>query len=148
MCSDENGAPHAVRYLNAQLAVLHENAQKCLDEHDPARTEENSAFSFLSVFVKVSSAEHNDVGHFYALAEFMVHKPGSTDAAFHATFGKPELEFLCDHDVIIHLNLKTSRLLLDSLRPGRGRCDVPFPSHMSFAHPLWRALTARMPSFP
>lgn len=42
MCSDENGAPHAARYLNAQLAVLHENAQKCLEEHDQARTEENS----------------------------------------------------------------------------------------------------------
>lgn len=42
MCSDENGAPHAVRYLNAQLAVLHENARKCLEEHEQARTEENS----------------------------------------------------------------------------------------------------------
>ena len=42
MCSDENGAPHAVRYLNAQLVVLHENARKCLEEHPQARTEDNS----------------------------------------------------------------------------------------------------------
>lgn len=43
MCTDENSAPHAVRYLNAQLAVLHENADRCLQEHPNARTEENSA---------------------------------------------------------------------------------------------------------
>lgn len=42
MCSDENAAPHAVRYLNAQLFVLHENARRCLEEHEQARTEENS----------------------------------------------------------------------------------------------------------
>ncbi|PIL22598.1 hypothetical protein GSI_15287 [Ganoderma sinense ZZ0214-1] len=116
MCSDENGAPHAVRYLNAQLAVLHENAQKCLEEHDQARTEENK--------------------HFYALAEFTVYKPGSIDTAFHATFGKPELEFLCDHDVIIHFNIKTGNLILDSLRPGRSGQDVKLPPDLVVSYRL------------
>ena len=54
MCSDENGAPHAVRYLNAQLAVLHENAQKCLEEHEQAQMEENSML--LSQFLSVMTA--------------------------------------------------------------------------------------------
>ena len=54
MCSDENGAPHAVRYLNAQLAVLHENAQKCLEEHDQARTEENSMLLSAFLFIMAS----------------------------------------------------------------------------------------------
>ena len=127
MCSDENSAPHAVRYLNAQLAVLHQNAQKCLEEHDQARTEENSTllYSFLSAVA--SSVEYNRTEHFYALAEFTVYKPGSIDTAFHATFGKPELEFLCDHDVIIHFNIKTGNLILDSLRPGRSGCALSSP---------------------
>ncbi|KAI0720523.1 hypothetical protein C8T65DRAFT_633331 [Cerioporus squamosus] len=98
MCSDENSAPNAVRYLNAQLAVLHENAKRCLDEHDQARTEDNKRF--------------------YALAEFVVQKPGTCDSAFRASFGKPELELICDHDAVLHLTLTSGQLLLDSLRPG------------------------------
>ncbi|PIL22499.1 hypothetical protein GSI_15188 [Ganoderma sinense ZZ0214-1] len=116
MCSDENGAPHAARYLNAQLAVLHENAQKCLEEHDQARTVENK--------------------HFYALAEFTVHKPGHIDSAFHAMFGKPELEFVCNHDVIIHLHLKTSHLTLDASRPGRSGQHVKLPSDLVVSYRL------------
>ncbi|KAM5533454.1 hypothetical protein V8D89_012892 [Ganoderma adspersum] len=118
MCSDENSAPHADRYLNAQLAILHENAQKCLEEHVQARTEENK--------------------HSYALAEFTVHKPshGSVDTAFHATFDKPTLEFICDHDVIIYLNLKKSHVILDSLRLGRSGQDVSLPSDLVVSYRL------------
>ncbi len=148
MCSDENGAPHAVRYLNAQLAALHENAQKCLEEHDQAQSEENSMLPFTFGFIVTASAEHDRTEHFYALAEFTVHKPGSIDTAFYATFGKPALEFLCDHDVIIHFTLKTSRLILDSLRPGRSGCGLSFPSHPSVAHRSRHAFTAKTLSCP
>ncbi|KAI0712230.1 hypothetical protein C8Q76DRAFT_845437 [Earliella scabrosa] len=116
MCSDENGAPHAVRYLNAQLAVLHENARKCLEEHEQARTEENK--------------------HFYALAEYTVLKPGTSDTAFYATFDRPELEFVCDHDAILHLTLANSRLVLDSLRPGRIGQDANLPNNLQLTYRL------------
>ena len=60
MCSDKNGAPHTVRYLNAQLAVLHENARICLEEHDG--TEENSEHDHLQLrllSVKAHPSEQN-----------------------------------------------------------------------------------------
>lgn len=133
MCSDENSAPHAAEYLNAQLAVLHKNAQDCLEQHVQARTEENStSLSFLCIVA--IGAEHGYTGHFYALAEFTVYKPshGSVDTAFHATFDNPRLEFICDHDVILHLKLKTGHLILDSSRPGRNGCVL----HFFHVHPL------------
>ncbi|KAI0335832.1 hypothetical protein GY45DRAFT_1239802 [Cubamyces sp. BRFM 1775] len=102
MCSDENGAPHAVRYLNSQLAVLHQNAQKCLAEHPQAVSGENK--------------------HFYALAEFAVLRPGVTSQApsesntlFHARFKAPTLEFICDHDVLLHLTIEKG-YFIDSSR--------------------------------
>ncbi|KAI0754908.1 hypothetical protein C8Q80DRAFT_1094717 [Daedaleopsis nitida] len=116
MCSDENGAPHAVRYLNAQLAVLHENARRCLDEHEQARTEESK--------------------HYHALAEYTLQKPGTSDIAFQASFDKPELDFVCDHDAILHLRLSNCRLILDSLRPGRSGQDARLPNDLLLTYRL------------
>ena len=60
--------------------------------------------------------------HFYALAEFSVQKPGTCDTAFLATFDKPELEFICDHDAVFHITIISGQLH-DGLRPGgRSRC--------------------------
>ncbi|EIW59593.1 uncharacterized protein TRAVEDRAFT_121066 [Trametes versicolor FP-101664 SS1] len=107
MCSDENGAPHAVRYLNAQLAVLHENAVKCLETHPQARGEDNRQYN--------------------ALAEFTAQRPGAasympseTDSLFHACFKAPELRFVCDHDVLLHLTVEKGHVVLDTFKAGKG----------------------------
>ncbi|EIW59592.1 uncharacterized protein TRAVEDRAFT_122355 [Trametes versicolor FP-101664 SS1] len=114
MCTDENSAPHAVRYLNAQLAVLHENAERCLQEHPNARTEKNK--------------------HFYALAEFAVQRPASAtqipsenDSLFYASFHAPDLKFICDHDVFLKLSFANGHIAVDSPRSGRSQI-VPFPA--------------------
>ncbi|KAI0706320.1 hypothetical protein C8Q76DRAFT_818580 [Earliella scabrosa] len=116
MCSDKNGAPHTVRYLNAQLAVHHENARICLEEHDG--TEENK--------------------HFYALAGYTVLKPGTSDTAFYAAFNRPKLEFVCNHDAILHLALANSHLVLDSLQLGGiGQLeDVNLPNNLQLTYRL------------
>ncbi|KAH9891709.1 hypothetical protein C8Q73DRAFT_782384 [Cubamyces lactineus] len=113
MCSDENGAPHAVRYLNSQLAALHQNAQKCLAEHPQAISEENK--------------------HFYALAEFAVLRPGVTsqvpsasNALFHARFKAPTLEFICDHDVLLHLTIDEGHFVDSSKGPSTKRQVTSF----------------------
>ena len=71
------------------------------------------------IYCRLHSHSLTLLEHFYALAEFSVQKPGTCDTAFLATFDKPELEFICDHDAILHINLLNPRLVLDSLRPGR-----------------------------
>ena len=116
MCSDENGAPHAVRYLNAQLTVLHENAKKCLEEHGHARTEENSKVYRVYQYCICSRPF---IEHFYALAEFTMQKPGTSDVVFGATFDAAELEFICDHDALLHLTLTEGFAVIDSTRPGQ-----------------------------
>lgn len=127
MCTDENSAPHAVRYLNAQLAVLHENAERCLQEHPNARTEENSApratppLSCPALTTPTLSSEH-----FYALAEFAVQRPASAtqipsenDSLFYASFHAPDLKFICDHDVFLKLSFANGHIAVDSPRSGR-----------------------------
>ncbi|KAI0632190.1 hypothetical protein C8Q77DRAFT_1158854 [Trametes polyzona] len=106
MCSDENGAPNAARYLNAQLAVLHENAKRCLEEHAHSRRDDNQEF--------------------YALAEYTIPRSGATsswvhsesDSNFHACFRPPELRFICDHDVLVYFTIDSGHVTLDTLRAG------------------------------
>ncbi|KAI0372239.1 hypothetical protein BV20DRAFT_1015644 [Pilatotrama ljubarskyi] len=108
MCTDENSAPHAVRYLNAQLAVLHKNAKTCLEQHPQARNEENK--------------------HFYALAEFAVQRPGvsseyptEANSLFYASFNAPELKMICDHDALLHLTVDHGHVALDTNRNSRSQ---------------------------
>ncbi|KAI9058443.1 hypothetical protein FKP32DRAFT_1582073 [Trametes sanguinea] len=101
MCSDENGAPHATRYVNAQLAVLHENAKKCLQEHPQAVTEENK--------------------HFYALAGFAVQKPNATSHLFEARFKAPQLKFICDHDAVLTLTFEKGQFIADAATGNKGQ---------------------------
>ncbi|KAI0826877.1 hypothetical protein BC628DRAFT_226366 [Trametes gibbosa] len=103
MCNDENSAPHAVRYLNAQLAVLHKNAELCLQEHTNSRKEENK--------------------HSYALAEFAVQRPAATtqipsmaDSLFYASFQAPELKFICAHDVLLKITFSEGHMISESSR--------------------------------
>ena len=134
MCSDENGAPHAVRYLNSQLTVLHQNAQKCLAEHPQAITEENSKAQILPSSIVTYSGFISDLPeHFYALAGFAVLRPGvtsqvpsETNALFHARFKAPTLEFICDHDVLLHLTIEEGYFIESSKGPSTKRQVTPF----------------------
>ncbi|KAI0632191.1 hypothetical protein C8Q77DRAFT_1158855 [Trametes polyzona] len=93
MCSDENGASHAVRFLNAQLAAQHQNAKQCLEEHPQSREGDNEEF--------------------YALAEFKILRPGASSPILSARFGVPILQFICDHDAILSFTIEKDSLTLD-----------------------------------
>ncbi|KAH9933125.1 uncharacterized protein BXZ73DRAFT_101094 [Epithele typhae] len=102
MCSDENGAHHTLYYLNAQLEALYNSAKHCLAEHGGSRRLENQPN--------------------YALAKYSAASlDGTFDVAFHATFGKPVLEFICSHDAVLHLTLDESRLVV------AGDDSTPYP---------------------
>ncbi|KZT64494.1 hypothetical protein DAEQUDRAFT_678489 [Daedalea quercina L-15889] len=96
MCVGENCAPQAVHYMNAQLAALYENAVDCIKHHD--RTNK--------------PAEQFKYSH--ALAEFTYSLPYSRNQTmFHATFDKPHLEFICNHDAILRLKINKGYYRLD-----------------------------------
>ncbi|OBZ69011.1 hypothetical protein A0H81_11374 [Grifola frondosa] len=102
----ENMARQAVRYLNAQLGALHENAETFLDEHEDTQLEENR--------------------NSYALAQFF--SPNTSSPLFHASFAKPTVDFICNHDAILHLEIKEGYTTSKSVGPRRESDRVPLPS--------------------
>jgi hypothetical protein len=98
MCFDgSNSAAHSVRYLNAQLLALWQNASECVKRHGQ-RLQPGPAHKYA-----------------FALAEFHYgahrpHTPAIEDLHFYASFGQPSLEFICNHEAVLHLKLKSGHL--------------------------------------
>ncbi|EIN11424.1 hypothetical protein PUNSTDRAFT_141793 [Punctularia strigosozonata HHB-11173 SS5] len=93
MCVGENSADHAVKYLNAQLAVLHSNAVECVARHSNGL---------------LPSHHHR---YSFALAEFHFHSgrgpvKSLEDLEFYGSFDKPRLEFVCNHETVLYLKIK------------------------------------------
>ncbi|KAF8881368.1 hypothetical protein BD779DRAFT_1546677 [Infundibulicybe gibba] len=94
MCLGQNSAHHAVHYLNSQLRSLYENSVECVKH----------AGSGLKPLERVR--------YDFALAEFHVGARQQTkfalkdDMMFSAVFGKPRLEFICNHEAILYLKIK------------------------------------------
>ncbi|EMD31462.1 hypothetical protein CERSUDRAFT_69274 [Gelatoporia subvermispora B] len=105
MCVGENNAPQAVHYINAQLSALYDNALSCIRDHDSAlRHEEPYRYAHaLAAF---------DYGKFRE--DELIDRD---EMMFHAEFGKPHLEFICNHDVILHLKIKKGHYYLDCSKP-------------------------------
>ncbi|KAF7328255.1 hypothetical protein MVEN_02565400 [Mycena venus] len=114
MCNDGNSAPQSIRYLNAQLAALWENADDCAKQAG-----KNPNFK----------SEHWEKGKYTrALAQYhylgkkAVSKiTGEKDLLFSASFGKPTLEVICNHEVVLHLTIRDGHLnteLTNAVKPG------------------------------
>ncbi|OSX64959.1 hypothetical protein POSPLADRAFT_1044390 [Postia placenta MAD-698-R-SB12] len=97
MCVGENCAPQAVHYMNAQLTALYENALSCVKEHDVAH----------------KHPEQTKYSH--ALAEYSYIDPDSRGlhTMFKATFDKPSVEFICNHDAVLRLKIHKGFYRLD-----------------------------------
>ena len=108
MCYGENNALHASHYVNAQLKALWENAVECA-------TRQGTDLSLDEI--------HR---YSFALAQFSFGKLRSrgaispADFQFFASFGAPELEFACNHDVILHLRITD----------GHYRSDITTPAYV------------------
>ncbi|KAJ7738254.1 hypothetical protein DFH07DRAFT_1064579 [Mycena maculata] len=96
MCNDGNSAPQSIRYLNAQLAALWENADDCAKQagKNPNFKSElwekgkyTRALAQYHYLGKKSASKITDV----------------KDLPFSASFGKPTLEIICNHEVVLHL---------------------------------------------
>ena len=111
MCIGENNAPHAEHYANAQLGALWDNATECVAHHGKGiKPPENQRTFFLMLKCRWLTRSLLVSGYSFALAEYYYGKhrntPAATDMMFHASFGKPYIEFICNHDAILHLSLK------------------------------------------
>ncbi|KAH9933183.1 uncharacterized protein BXZ73DRAFT_77345 [Epithele typhae] len=129
MCSDENGAHHAIYYLNAQLGL-------CITQRSIASLSMLGHVAQRAV-CPIGSPEPN-----YALVKYSAASlDGSFDVAFHATFGKPVLEFICGHNAVLHLTLDESRLVVggvSTMYPGPLRVTyrIPFESRSIYGNNL------------
>ncbi|KAJ7258353.1 hypothetical protein B0H12DRAFT_1280739 [Mycena haematopus] len=101
MCFDDNVAPLSVRYLNAQLSAMWQNAVDCVS-HEGKKTT-----------VDVRSPDYQNHKYTRSLAEF--HFAGNAPSRgsiavenlfFNGIFGKPRLEFICNHEAALYLTLK------------------------------------------
>lgn len=123
MCIDGNSASLSVRYLNAQLQALWQNAEECVRH---------------SNWEKLKSPEYEKSKYTRALREFHLlpkrssQSPSLDELFFFATFHEPKLEFVCNHEAILHLKIESGRLNVaykDALKPNaRGDRYVGLPA--------------------
>lgn len=100
MCVDGNAAPASVRYLNAQLAASWQNAHECAAHyHDHATVDLESASYKKSEYMR-------SLAEYYYAGEYAPRGPIRKDQLFfRASFGQPRLQFVCNHDAILHLSI-------------------------------------------
>ena len=107
MCIDGNSAPLSVRYLNSQLSALWENANQCMKEASNTSTDVKSSQYEKSKYTRALAQFH----YFGRKASKIV--TSSADFAFYATFAKPQLKFICNHDAVLFLEIDEGHANLD-----------------------------------
>ncbi|THH28534.1 hypothetical protein EUX98_g5660 [Antrodiella citrinella] len=120
MCIGENSAPHAEHYLNAQLGALWENAVECVSHHGKGlKPSDNQKYSFS--LAEYYYGKHRAKG-----------QASKADMMFYASFDKPRIEFICNHDAIIHLTLKEGHYNTDFARATDSRVSAVHEHNHSF----------------
>lgn len=103
MCIDGNSATLSVRYLNAQLGALWENAVDCAAH---------------SSYTDFKSSEFDKGKYTRALREFhlLTKRPAKAlseeELLFHAVFGKPTIKFICNHEAVLFFKIERGHLNL------------------------------------
>lgn len=104
MCHDGNSATQSVRYLNAQLTALYQNAYECVHDCE-------DSLDFTSV-------EYDKSKYNRSLAQWhFVPKPkkvfSTAELFFSAHFEQPKLIFICNHEAILYVNIKEGHYNLE-----------------------------------
>ena len=116
MCHDGNSASLSVRYINAQLTALWENAVECMN------STKNNTWDVRSIeYDKSKYTRALAQYHYFGKKAPKAQNLSVNDFHFYATFGKPEIRFICNHDALLtltidagHANLDTTRVLTGS----------------------------------
>lgn len=118
MCFDNNNSSLSVHYINAQLTALWQNAQKCAEFLHPG-----------DATVDIRSSHFEKSRYTRALREFYYfgdnpRRQRNSPLEFHATFGKPQIGFICNHDAMLLLDVDAATLNMSGAS-GQGR-DVQY----------------------
>ncbi|THH09766.1 hypothetical protein EW145_g1793 [Phellinidium pouzarii] len=97
-----NRAESSVRYINTKLCALYKNAVQCFEEHRADRKLSLSAIEYATCLFVL-----------YAPGRYSCDELSHHDLAFFATFGRPHLEFVCNHEVLLFLDIKEGHFNLD-----------------------------------
>ena len=107
----DNSAPLSARYLNSQLDAQWQNAVEC-SSHGA-----NAAFRSVEY---EKSKYTRALRHFDLLSRKPPKNVSTDELFFTATFGKPELKFICNHEAVFSLKIEQGHLNLahkDALKP-------------------------------
>ena len=111
MCQDGNSASLSVRYLESQLDALYQNASECVNS-----VKDSSPNTEVEKYEKGKYTRALRQFHFFGKKAPQDAKT-SSDYHFYALFGRPSLKFICNHDVILHLKLKSGHYNTDYTKP-------------------------------
>ncbi|KAH8110420.1 hypothetical protein DFH11DRAFT_1803752 [Phellopilus nigrolimitatus] len=97
-----NRAEVSSHYINSQLGALYDNAAQCTTKHS------------TGLKPTMSSVEYGTcLYEFYGPGKHSRYQPSRLDLPFFATFGRPRVEFVCNHEVILFLDLQDGHYNLD-----------------------------------
>ena len=84
MCADGDNARHATDFVNSQLKSLYDIAGDCIEHYGDTASKQP--------------------GYDFALREYYYKSKTSSPVKFE--FGVPEVEFICNHDAILRLDIQ------------------------------------------
>ncbi|KAL5504464.1 hypothetical protein ACEPAH_7125 [Sanghuangporus vaninii] len=125
-----NRAEVSVHYINGQLRALFENAQHCAKKHLDGFKPSASAVEYATCLAE-----------FYGPSKHVRQDATFTDLPFFVKFGCPRVEFVCNHEAVLFLNLREGHYNLDinkvipkrELNEQISNCTlafrIPFSSH-------------------
>lgn len=89
-----NRAENSAQYINSQLQVQWQNSQRCAEKH-------GTGLKPTDAVVETGTC----LFEFYGPGKHGRYQPSREDLLFYTSFGAPRVEFVCNHEVILFLEL-------------------------------------------
>jgi hypothetical protein len=89
-----NRAENSALYINSQLKAQWENARKCAEKH-------SSGLKPVDPVVETGTCLYE----YYGPGKHGRYKPSKEDLHLYVRFGAPRIEFVCNHEVVLFLEL-------------------------------------------
>ena len=106
-----NRAEVSAHYVNGQLRALFENAQRCAKKHLNGFRPSASAVEYATCLAE-----------FYGPAKHARQDVPRLELPFFAKFGCPRVEFVCNHEIVLFLNILEGHFNLDFNKVIHKRC--------------------------
>lgn len=102
-----NRAEASARYVDSQLGALYANAIACTVKHSTGLKPTESVVEYGTCLYE-----------YYGPGKHARSQPSRHDLSFFAKFAKPHLEFVCNHEVILFINIQEGHYSLDWQKKG------------------------------